>query len=153
MYKDRLIEKLDKATDKAVIVALSNNIPLRISNKSALIGNLRIEKNERGFFNIVSFNGNIIFENISLFDIAVIIAQKHANGETSAIKRIISLDEKYSKYHLDMLHYLHCLKSAKRNGDIERMAILEDKFQMAEIMAKHIRSSLLTFKKTKYALD
>lgn len=149
MSKKDLIRKLDKATDKAVIVALSKNIPLKISSKSTIIGNTRIEKNSRGFFNVITIGGNILYEDISLFDVAVIIAQRYIDGEISAIRRIVALDEKYSKHHSDMLHYLHCLKAAKRDGDIERMAILEDKFQMAEIMAKHIRNSLLVFKKTK----
>ena len=45
-----------------------------------------------------------------------------------------------------MIHYLNCLKGARKRRDIERMAILEDKFQIAEILAKHARNGIAVFK-------
>jgi len=48
-----------------------------------------------------------------------------------------------------MLNYLSCLKGAKKKHDIERMAILEDKFQVAETLAKSARDSITNFKRIK----
>lgn len=61
----------------------------------------------------------------------------------------MALEEKFSKHHTDMLHYLNCLKGAKKNRDLERMAILEDKFQVSEMLAKQARDSILNFKRLK----
>lgn len=143
-----LVDRLDKATDKVVEMAIKNCEPLSVSKKSTLIGNVSIEKNDTGY-DIVALNKNRLYKNISLFDIAVTIAQKYNNGEVSSIRKILVLEDKYSKHHVDMIHYLNCLKSAKQKHDLERMAILEDKFQEAEILAKMARNEISKFKRVK----
>jgi len=149
MNKTLLIEKLDRATDKAVSVAIVRGIPLPVAKRSTLIGNILVEKNKKGFYNVTSFDGRILFEDILVFDVAVIVAQRYNDGEMSTIKKVLALEEKYAKHHADMVNYLHCLKSAKKQNDAERMAILEDKFQVSEIHAKSIRDSISIFKRTK----
>jgi hypothetical protein len=149
MSKSALIDKLDRATDKAVSVALVRGIPLTMSKKSTLIGSTLVEKNKKGFYNVSTIDGTILFEDISVFDVAVIVAQRYNAGEMSTIKKVLALEEKYAKHHADMVNYLHCLKSAKKRHDAERMAILEDKFQVSEIYAKSIRDSISIFKRTK----
>lgn len=149
MNRSNLIDKLDKATDKAAILAIKEGIPVKMSKKSTLIGNLFVNQNADGLYDVVSSDKVKLYSNISLFDIAVIVAQRYNSGETSVIKKVLALEEKYSKHHTDMIHYLSCLKGAKKNRDIERMAILEDKFQVAEILAKHARDSISIFKRIK----
>lgn len=149
MDKSALIEKLDRATDRAVSVAIVRGIPLPVAKKSSLIGSTLVEKNSKGMYNVSTFDGTIIFEDILVFDVAVIVAQRYNSGEMSTIKKVLALEEKYAKYHSDMVNYLHCLKLAKRRNDVERMAILEDKFQTSEIHAKSIRDSISIFKRTK----
>ena len=149
MDRHALIKKLDKATDKAVSVALSKGIPLPIANKSSLIGNIVVEKNRSGMYNVKTLTGLILFENLIVFDVAVIIAQRYNSGEMSVIKKILELEEKYAKYHNDMINYISCLKIAKKKNDFERMAILEDKFQISEIRAKNIRDKISNFKRIK----
>lgn len=149
MTRESLIEKLDKATDKAVTVALVRGIPLPVSNKSTLIGNILVEKNIKGLYNVITLDGKELFKDIVVFDVAVIIAQRYNSGEMSTIKKVLMLEEKYAKYHADMVNYLHCLKAARKRHDYERMAILEDKFQSSEIYAKDIRDSISVFKRTK----
>ena len=149
MSRSSLLEKLDKATDRGAQLAISRGYPIRISKKSTLIGNTFIEKNENGSYNIVSPNKVIIYENISIFDIAVIVAQRYNSGEQSVIKKVLALEERFTKYHTDMIHYLDCLKGARKKHDLERMAILEDKFQVAEISAKSARDSISIFKRIK----
>ena len=150
MKTDRvnLLNKLDMATDRCAQLAINKGYPIRISKKSTLIGNIFIEHNENGFYNILS-NKTIIYENISIFDIAVIIAQRYNTGEMGAIKKVLDLEERFTKYHMDMIHYLNCLKGARKKHDIERMAILEDKFQIAEVSAKSIRDGISIFKRIK----
>ena len=150
MKADRvdLLDKLDRATDRGARLAISKGYPMRMSKKTTLIGNIFIEKNATGLYNIVS-NKKAIYENISIFDIAVIIAQRYNSGESGVIKKVLVLEEHFTKHHTDMIHYLNCLKGAQKKHDIERMAILEDKFQVAEILAKKARDSISSFKRIK----
>lgn len=106
-------------------------------------------KNKLGLYDVVKPPDNHLYENISVFDVAVIIAQRYNAGETSIIKKILILEDRFTKHHNDMIHYLNCLKGAKKRRDIERMAILEDKFQVAEILAKNARDSISIFKRVK----
>lgn len=147
--KDQLLEKLDKATDRAVGLAISNGIPIPVTKKSSLIGNLVVEKNKNSFYNVKTLAGSILYKDISVFDVAVIVAQKYTTGQTSAIRKVLYLESKFSKHHTDMIHYLRCIRTAKEKNDIERMFILEDKFQLSEQMAKHARDMISNFKRVK----
>jgi hypothetical protein len=120
-----------------------------MSKKSTLIGNTFIEKNSNGFYDVILPNKTVLYKDISIFDIAVIVAQRYNSGESSIIKKVLSQEEIYLKHHNDMLHYLNCLKSAKKRHDIERMAILEDKFQVAEMLARNARNGISIFKRVK----
>lgn len=148
---DRLtiIKNLDAATDLATKLALDRGLPMNISKKSTLVGNLVIEKNRLGLYDILDSNKDVLYENISVFDVAVIIAQRRSKREFSVIEKVIALEEKFSKHHIDMLHYLHCIKIARQKGDVERCSILEDKFNMSELSAKNIRDKLAGFKRIK----
>lgn len=148
MERPELLEQLNAATDRAAIFALQRGVPVPISKKSILIGNVFIEKDRSGY-NVVSLGRSKLYENISVFDVAVIVAQRYNDGETSAIKQVLYLENRFSKYHTDMTHYLHCMKSAKKKNDAERMAILEDKFQVAELLAKNVRDRISSFKRVK----
>ena len=148
MDKANLLEKLDRATDRGAHLAINKSMPIQISKKITMIGNTIIEKSENGLFNIIS-NKNVIYRNISIFDIAVIIAQRYNSGESATINKVLALEERFSKHHNDMIHYLECLKGAKKRHDTHRMAILEDKFQVAESLARSIRDDISIFKKVK----
>ncbi len=149
MDRAALLDKLDKATDRSAHLAINRGMPLRITRNSTLIGNTFVEKNIVGLYNVISPNNVIIYENISVFDIAVIIAQRYNSGESAIINAVLVLEERFAKHHTDMIHYLNCLKGAKKRHDIERMAILEDKFQIAELSAKNARDSISIFKRMK----
>jgi hypothetical protein len=149
MDRPGLIDKLDRATERAASMAISRGYPMRMSKKSTLVGNTFVEKNNNGLYDVILPNRDKLYENISVFDVAVIIAQRYNSGDTSTIKKVLSLEDRYAKYHNDMLHYLNCLKGAKKKHDIERMAILEDKFQVAETLAKDVRDSISNFKRIK----
>ena len=147
MRNARLLDKLNRATDRAVTYAMQNGTPLAISKKSTLIGSLVIEKNKMGFYDIIKVDRSKLYENISVFDVAIIVAQRFNSGELSVIKEVLELERRFAKYHTDMIHYLHCMKSKKK--DTARLAILEDKFQVAEIHAKNIKDQLTFFKRMK----
>lgn len=149
MDKPRLLEELDTATNLAASMALKKGVPIPISKKSTLVGNLLIEKNKNGFFNIVNSSKKVLHEDISVFDVAMIIAQKYISSDLSSIKKVLYLEGKFIKYHIDMTHYLHCMKSAKKKKDFERFAILQDKFQTAEMLAENVKNNLNIFKTTK----
>lgn len=149
MNRIDLLERLDRATYRAATYAIQRGNPLSIDKKSIMIGSTLIEKNNYGTYDIISFDKSKLFENISVFDVAIIIAQRYNMNEYGVIKQVLILEEKFSKYHTDMLHYLNCMKSAKKKHDLERMAILEDKFQMAEQFAKDTRDRISSFKRIK----
>ena len=144
-----LLDRLDKATDRAASMAIQRGFPIQISTKSVMIGSTIVEKNSRGTYNVVGLNKEVLFEDISVFDVAIIIAQRYNQHEFGVIKKVLFLENKFSKYHTDMKHYLHCMRSAKKKNDIERMAILEDKFQIAELQARDTRDRISIFKKVK----
>jgi len=149
MNRGKLLERLDKATDKAAAFAIQRGNPLSVTKKSTLIGTTIIEKNSSGMYDVMSFDKVKLFENISVFDVAIIVAQRYVSGETGAVKQVLYLEEKFLKYHLDMIHYLRCMRSAKKNRDHVRLAILEDKFQLAEQKAKDTRDRIAIFKRVK----
>lgn len=149
MTRSSLLNKLDLATTKAASDAIGRGIPIPISKKSTMIGNLCVEKNKNGFYDILTLDRKMLFENISVFDVAIVIAQRYNSDEFSIVKKVLYLEERYAKYHTDMVHYLHCLKSATRTHDVERMAILEDKFQVAESLAKNTRDQISIFKRVR----
>jgi hypothetical protein len=149
MDKVSLLDELDRATDKAADIAIRTGFPIPVSNKSTMIGNMIVEKNAVGLYNVLNSKRVPLHTNISVFEVAVNVAQRYNSRETGLIKQILYLDERFSKFHTDMVHYLHCLKGAKKRHDIDRMVILEDKFQVAEQSAKSIRDKLTSFKVVK----
>lgn len=151
--KEVLLEKLDKALDRATVISIQRGLPISLSRKVSLVGNLCVEKNEEGLYNVITLDKSILFENLSGFDVAVILAQRYNSGEGNAIREVLSLEKKFSKYHNDMIHYLHCMKKAKKKNDVERLSILEDKFQTAELLARNIKDKLTLFKRTKYSAE
>ncbi len=149
MKKAELLESLDRATSRAATIAIQRGSPLQMTTKSTLIGNTFVEKNKNGFYDVLNFEKNTLYEDICVFDVAVIIAQRYTSHDTSTIKKVLHLEGRFSKYHTDMIHYLHCMKSAKKKNDVERMLILEDKFQIAEQFAKDTRDRISVFKRVK----
>ncbi len=149
MNRVELIEKLDKATDRAADLAIQRGMPISSNKSSMWVGSTLVKKNTNGFYDIFSLDKKVLFKDIAVFDIATIIAQRYSSGEFKTIETILVLENKYSKYHTDMLHYLHCMKGAKKRHDYDTMAILEDKFQITEIRAKNTRDNISIFKRVK----
>ena len=149
MNRTHLIEQLDQATDKAASFAIQRGMPIPGSKSGIWVGNTFVKRNKNGFYDIFSLNKDPLFENIMVFDVATIIAQRYTSGEFNTLKKVLDLEYTYSKHHTDMLHYLHCMKAAKKRNDYSTMAILEDKFQISEIRAKRIRDSIVFFKRVK----
>jgi hypothetical protein len=147
--KSELLDKLDRATDKAVTVAIRECMPLAITKKSVVVGNLSVRKNDKGLFDIMSFGKQKLYENIAVFDVAITVAQNHNRGHYSDIKKILYLEERFSKYHTDMVFYLHAMKGARRNKDTEKFSILEDRFRLAETSAKSVRDGISVYKRLK----
>jgi hypothetical protein len=146
MNREKLISNLETATDKAALIFASQK---SISKKSITGSNkIIIEKNSASRYDVVA-HGAVIAENISTFDIASAVAHQYNLNQKSIIKKILNLDNTFSKYRMDMMHYLHCMTIAKKRKDIERLSILEDKFQLAEERAKVVRNKLMLFKISK----
>ena len=149
MDRHAAIDVLDKATDRAATFAIQRGHPISVSKKSVLIGNTVVEKNKNGHYDILSLDRHVLYSDISVFDVAVIIAQRYNDGEFSTIKKLIYLEDKFHKHHSDMTYYIHCYRGAKKKNDTERMYILEDKFQLSEMYAKAARDNISIFKRIK----
>jgi len=147
--RKNLIEGLNKATDKAASFAIKNGMPIPVNKNDAWVGNTVIKKNKNGFYDIFSLDKKMLFKDISVFDVAIIIAQRYSDQQFRTVEKVIKLEDEYSKYRTNMMHYLHCMKGAKKRKDYEAMAILEDKFQIAEIRAKRVRNDITIFKRVK----
>lgn len=153
MNRSALLNKLDKATERAASFAISRGDPIRMSRRSTLIGNTFVEKNDNGLYDVILPNRTVLYKDLSVFDVAVIVAQRYNSGESAVIRKVLAQEAVYLKHHNDMLHYLNCLKSAKKRHDIERMAILEDKFQVAEMLARNARNGISIFKRVKQLIE
>ena len=145
-----LLADLDKAVNRSARLAIKSCMPIKVTSNTTLVGSVSIEKGNNGLYNILSSKKEKLYHDIMLYDVAVIIAQRYNSSEFSVIHRVLHLEGKYAKHHTDMLHYLSCLKQIKGTHDLMRMAILEDKFQVAEQSAKQIKDSIYIFKKIKY---
>lgn len=147
MNRSYLIDTLDKATDKAASLAIERGFPIPGSKSEMWVGSACIKKNSSGCYDVTSLDNNMLFENIIVFDIATIIAQRYSKKEFKTIEKVLVLENKYAKHHNDMMHYLHCMKGAKKRKDFVTVSILEDKFQIAEIRAKSIKNDITIFKR------
>lgn len=148
MNRNSMLTRLDEVTDKAASIAIRDGM-LIPAKKGVYVGNVFIEKNNKNFYNLLSINGKLLFEDISVFDVAIIVAQRYSNQEFGIIKKILVLEEIYSKNHTEMLYFLHCYKGAKKKKDYPRMAILEDKFSTSESKARIARDRISFFKRVK----
>jgi hypothetical protein len=147
MEKSMLLARLDKATTTAASILANSTLLSTTSRKSTIVGKVCVIKNLSGSYDILSLDKRYkIHENISLFDIAMIIAQKHNIGDTYSIEKLLFLENRFIKHYNDMKHYLHCMRGTTRNKDFKRLAILEDKFQVSESHAKNIRDNISNFK-------
>ena len=147
--RSKFSEAFDDALNRAATIAIKNSDPVKKNKNSTYVGSTIVEKNENGLYDIKFINQTMLFENLSSFDVAMIIAQRYNTNEQNIIKQVIALDEKYSKHHTAIVHYLHCFKSAKKRNDIEKMCIFEDKFQVAEGLAKLTKDRIAFFKRVK----
>ena len=149
MNKNNLIDKLDKATNRAVALAIDNKMPLPITKNTSVVGNLLVEKNKNGLYNVLTMSRRPVFEDIMVYDVAVILAQRYVGRDNATMTRILDLEKRYAKHHTDMVYYLYNLKSSLKRHDYERALILEDKFKVAEAHAKQLKDQLILFKKIK----
>ena len=149
MDRKQLIDNLDRATDKAASNAIESGFPIPSTPSSAWVGKTFIKKNHNGFYDIFSLDKKQLYKDIATFDIATIISQRYTSGEFKTLDRVIKLEDEYSRNRTNMMHYLHCMQGAKSRKDFDTMAILEDKFQMAENRAKKTRNDIAIFKRLK----
>lgn len=148
MDRSSLLDRLDKATELAAKIAVQRR-SIDLPKKMVPVGTVYVQLGKNNLYNILNYKHEIIFKDISVFDVAVIIAQRFSAGENSAIKKILFLESCFSKQHTDMVHYLSCMKHAKTKKDTERLCILEDKFQTAEMRARMLRDRISSFKRAK----
>lgn len=148
MDRNGMLSRLDEVTDKAASIAIRERMPIP-GKRGVYVGSVFIEKNKKGFYDVLSIGGDPLYEDIAVFDIAIIVAQRHTDEEYSAIKRVLNLEEIYTKNHTEMIYFLHCYKGAKKKKDYTRMAILEDKFSTSEAKAKIARDKISFFKRVK----
>jgi hypothetical protein len=147
--KQAILKKLDQATDRLVSDVIKQGLPLPISGKIVLVGNVYIRKNKDGTYDILRLNKTLIETNIYSYITALVLAQKYNIDDFSNIKKILYLDTRYSKYHSDVLNYTRCLRTARKNNDIERCSVLEDKIAEAELRAKSFLNQISIYKLSK----
>lgn len=149
MDRKHLLRQLDIAISKAATIAINNNYHVTDKKAGVWIGKAYVRKNKDGLYDILSLNKKTLFTDITVFDVATIVAERYTAGEFRTIEKILILENVFSKYYNDMVHYLHCIKGAKKRNDYTTLAILEDKFQISEARAKMTRNDITHFKRVK----
>ena len=140
MNKTALLDKLERATNRAAFIAVDKCYPISIDRSTTRMGEITIRKNNNSY-DIFLFE-KLLFEGIFLFDVATIVAKKYINNDIGTIRKILALEEKFIKHSTDMAHYINCIKGAKKKNDLERVFILEDKFRLSEQMAKNVKDKI-----------
>lgn len=147
--KDRtkILSLLSVAVNKVAKATVKEGRPLVVSKKDTYVGPMLVQKMSNGTYSI-SKTGAItpMYENIHLYEAAVLVSQHYERGKVSFVKEILKIDDDYAKYKTDMIHYLACYKQVKQHKDVDRMLVLEDKFYMAEELSKATRQRLSKFK-------
>lgn len=146
MNKKALLDKLAKVVDKAASIAVQRGTPIKIKQTDILVSNAVVRKNNDGLYDIIAADKNIVYKNIPVLDVATIVAHRYSLGQLRSIEKILDIGNNYAKYCADMLHYLHCMKGAKKRKDYVSMDILEDKYQIAEYRAKRLKQDIQSFK-------
>jgi len=144
-----MLDRIDRATDKVALVAIRRGTILPIPEKLIKVDAAYVQKSGHGFYNILNSSKDVIYKDICVFDVAVIVAQKYSKGQRKELKTVLSLESSFFKYHTDMTYYLNCMRKVKVKKDMERLCILEDKFQMAEVHANDLRDKISFFKRVK----
>jgi hypothetical protein len=147
MKKDtKLVNVLEKITEKTFSSLLQNCTPLPISDNIILVGNAFVRKNKNSSYDILSMSKKMLYKDIVTLDIAVIIAKKYSLGKIYDLKKVLALENEYAKFYFDMLTYASCMKRARKNADMGRVYILDDKYNEAKLKAANIKKHILVFK-------
>jgi hypothetical protein len=145
--KEKLLSLFDNAIEKATHTTMQNSEPIITANKDTFVGLFLVHKKIDNCYEIrESASKKPLYKDIYLYEAAISIAQRLSKGITNSISEILKIDKDYSKHRNDMVHYLHCYKVAIQKKDIEKMSILEDKFQMSEQLSKLIKNRMSKFK-------
>lgn len=147
MSKNRLLRKLETATDRAAALTVSKGYPVPCNSDKTFVGNTIVVKNSSNLYNIVSLTNQLLYTDIISKDVALVMARYISFNNTPVIDKIISLEKEYTKLHLEMLFYLNSHKKARQAGDYERMYILEDRISNMEYKAKTVRNRILKYNK------
>jgi hypothetical protein len=149
MNRLEILDRLNKAANRAAVFAVERGSIKPMSKKQNVSENAFVEKSKNGFYNVLNSDEDVLYRDISMKAVAEVIAQYCSVNETKSLNRILFLESHFFKHHTDMIHYLNCIKLAKTRNDRERMYILEDKFQIAEIQARELRDEIASFKRVK----
>ena len=149
----QLLTMLSNAVNTATKAAMKGNRPMVISKRNTIVGPVSIDKIDTGTYTLR--RATIIrplYTNIVLYESAVLIAQAYNRGDRDMIKEILTLESQYVKYSTDMLHYLTCYRAVCARNEIDRMLVLEDKFNTADETVKSIKYKLGKLRNSKHLL-
>ena len=145
--KSRMVAILGKVVHSAAKTAVTEAQPMVISRKKTLVGSLVVEKEPSHYYCVCrSTDSYLLYSGIALYETAILVAQSYVLGKKHNIKYLLGADQDYTKHRTDMVHYLECYKRLKESSDIERMQVLEDRFDISEEYSKIARQTITEFK-------
>jgi len=141
---DKVIRQLDETLNKVIISFYNDNKPVANNKCEFVVGNTII-KRENTFYNVYDKNTNeVLYQHLYLIEAALIIARCHNIRNYSKLRDILSLDNKYAKYYLDMKNYLHTFKTSIANEQYSKAEVAEIRYRDAKAEVARARKSIKT---------
>ena len=146
MNRTGLIESLNNITEKIAKKSIREGVPLYIDDSKILVGQITVEKDNDGFYNIYDLSRRCLYEGIGLLATALIIAKVRNTSSRRSLQTIFDLDIQYSKYKTDLIYLTYNLKKSQDRHDYERIDILYDKIQNTKMNMASLSEAIESFK-------
>ena len=142
MSSNKLTPKLAKELENLINNKIDTSYLPYVKGKSIRIGHIIIRETRAQFFLVFDTKENKEVAKMFCKTAAVALAKSVVQKRSSAINKIIQLDDSISKHFTDALFYKHTIKITK--DDIKR-EIAEMRYEIAAETTKDAKDKLDTF--------
>jgi len=123
-------KKLDKTLTKVVTSLHKKRYPIA-DGSNYIFGDEYIKK-ENGLYVIYNrITGKLLYTDIFLIESALLIAN-YMYDSNDKLKEVLTLDNRYAKYYLDMKSYLNTIRSCNECGKYTEAQIAEDRYAISK---------------------
>lgn len=141
----KILETLEVTLNKVVNNVVEKGKPI-IHEKGILGNTWEVVKEDANHYRILcKETGNILVDNIELYEVAFNIAYLLNKGnaiESKKVKKIIRENEQFCKYFYEAVFYNKRRKLYKRQGNWQKHDLMETQFEIARDKAIYAREKL-----------